>query len=100
MLAYSLTKSALHTMTQALARDLAGDGITVNLIAPGYFNTWRNRFDWASPQAMEEKGKQYIPVGRIGEPRDCGGAALLLCSDAGSYITGQILYVDGGLSIK
>jgi NAD(P)-dependent dehydrogenase (short-subunit alcohol dehydrogenase family) len=100
MLAYSLTKSALHTMTQALARDLAPDGITVNLLAPGYFDTWRNRFDWSSPQDMAEKGKQYIPLGRIGQPQDCAGAALLLCSNAGSYITGQTIYVDGGLSVK
>jgi NAD(P)-dependent dehydrogenase (short-subunit alcohol dehydrogenase family) len=100
MLAYSLTKSALHTMTQALARDLAADNITVNLIAPGYFNTWRNRNDWTNPQEMEQKGKQYVPLGRIGESNDCAGAAVLLCSDAGAYITGQTLYVDGGLSIK
>lgn len=100
MLGYSLTKSALHTMTRALARDLAPDGITVNLISPGYFDTWRNRFDWKSKTEMEQKGKEYVPLGWIGRPEDCGGAAVLLCSDAGQYITGQTLFVDGGLSVK
>jgi len=100
MLGYSLTKSALHTMTRALARDLAPDGTTVNLISPGYFDTWRNRFDWKSKSEMEQKGKEYVPLGWIGQPEDCGGAAVLLCSDAGQYITGQTLFVDGGLSVK
>jgi NAD(P)-dependent dehydrogenase (short-subunit alcohol dehydrogenase family) len=100
MLGYSLTKSALHTMTRALARDLAPDRITVNLICPGYFDTWRNRFDWKSKAEMEQKGKDYVPLGWIGRPEDCGGAAVLLCSDAGQYITGQTLFVDGGLSVK
>ena len=49
---------------------------------------------------MEQKGKEYVPLGWIGRPEDCGGAAVLLCSDAGQYITGQTLFVDGGLSVK
>lgn len=99
MLSYSLSKSALHTMTRALARDLSKHGITVNLIAPGWIaNTWRNRDDFPTPEAKEEYGKR-IPLGRIGEPEDMAGVALLLCSEAGSYITGQSIFVDGGLSV-
>lgn len=98
MLSYSVTKAALKNMTTALARALARDGITVNMIAPGYFNTYRNRFDLKTPQDLAERGKRVVPVGRIGEPKDCAGAALLLCSEAGGYMTGQTLHIDGGMS--
>ena len=98
MLAYAMSKVALANMTIALARDLAPVGITVNMIAPGYFNTLRN------PRLHSEAGRRdagsRIPAGRVGEPRDVAGAALALCSPAGQYITGQVLYVDGGLSVK
>ncbi len=95
MMSYSLSKAALEKMTMTLANRLARDNITVNLIAPGYFDTVRNEKD--RPRMAEiAKG---IPVGRIGQPEDCGGIALLLCSEAGAYITGQSIYVDGGLSV-
>lgn len=96
LLAYSLSKAAIEKLTTALARELARDQITVNTIAPGWFNTWRNRGDFTSPQDMIEKGR-HIPIGRIGQPQDCAGVTLLLCSDAGSYITGQTIYVSGGM---
>jgi gluconate 5-dehydrogenase len=99
MLAYSMSKAALDNMTRALARNLAKEGITVNAIAPGYFNTWRNREDFPNHEEVERRG-QWVPVGRVGLPEDCGGAALLLCSEAGSYITGQIVYVDGGMTAR
>jgi NAD(P)-dependent dehydrogenase (short-subunit alcohol dehydrogenase family) len=95
MLPYSLTKAALEKLTTALSRDLARDQITVNTIAPGWFNTLRNRHDLSSPQIVAERGKN-VPIGRVGEPDDCAGVALLLCSDAGAYITGQTIYVSGG----
>jgi len=100
MLAYSMSKAALENLTRGLGRILAGDGITVNLLCPGYFNTWRNRDDFKTPQDLIERGRQYVPMGRIGEGEDCAGIALLLASDAGSYITGQTIYVDGGMSVK
>ena len=98
MLAYAMSKVALESMTVALARDLAKDGVTVNSLAPGYFDTIRNP-QLKSPEERERAGK-WLPIGRVGQPEDAGGAALLLCSDAGQYITGQTLYVDGGMSIR
>jgi NAD(P)-dependent dehydrogenase (short-subunit alcohol dehydrogenase family) len=95
MLSYSLSKAALEKFTIALAKSLAKDQITVNNIAPGWFNTLRNRHDLATPQIVKERGKN-VPIGRVGEPEDCAGIAMLLCSDAGSYITGQTIYVAGG----
>src|SRR5947209_11013309 len=100
MLPYAMSKAALANMTRVLARQHAGEGITANLIAPGWFNTYRNRGDFPMPGALAEKGRRHIPIGRIGEPRDAAGLALLLCSPAGEYITGQTVYVDGGLSAK
>ncbi len=98
MLAYSLAKAGLEKMTIALARDLGAGNITVNLIAPGWIQTHRTRNDFKSPQDLVEKGKKANPLGRIGQPDDFHGIALLLCSDAGAYITGQTIYVDGGMS--
>jgi NAD(P)-dependent dehydrogenase (short-subunit alcohol dehydrogenase family) len=98
MLPYSMSKAALVHLTTALAKDLARDGITVNTIAPGYFNTYRNRNELGTEEQRRKAGERHIPAGRVGEPNDVAGAALLLCSDAGAYITGQTLYVDGGLT--
>lgn len=97
MLPYSLSKACMEKLTKALSRDLAKDGITVNCIAPGWINTWRNRNDFQNDEDKVTKGK-HVPVGRVGEPEDFGGIAVLLCSKAGEYITGQNIYVDGGMS--
>jgi NAD(P)-dependent dehydrogenase (short-subunit alcohol dehydrogenase family) len=100
MLPYSLCKAALHKLTMALARDLAADQITVNQIAPGWIDTVRTGHNFSSPEDKVEKGKKAIPLGRVGEPSDFVGVILLLCSDAGSYITGQSIHVDGGWSAR
>jgi glucose 1-dehydrogenase len=100
MLPYSLCKAAMEKLTRALARDLAGDQVTVNLIAPGWINTQRTEQNFSSPQDKAEKGKKAVPIGRVGEPSDFGGVILLLCSNAGEYITGQSIYVDGGMSAR
>jgi NAD(P)-dependent dehydrogenase (short-subunit alcohol dehydrogenase family) len=95
-LPYGMTKSALAHMTQSLARELTRDGVTINCIAPGWFDTLRNaKF---ITQQNREEAKRAIPVGRHGNDFDCAGFALLLCSDAGLYITGQTITVDGGLT--
>lgn len=100
MLTYAMSKAALENMTKALAQDLAKDGVTVNLIAPGYFNTWRNREHLRTPEDRAREAARWVPMGRIGEPEEVAGTALLLCSEAGGYITGQSIYVDGGMGLR
>ena len=98
MLPYSLSKAAIPKMTKALARAYGKEGITVNCIAPGWIaSTHRNRNDFANEEE-KVRGGQRVTVGRVGEPQDIAGTALLLCTAAGEYITGQTIYVDGGMS--
>jgi len=98
MLVYSSLKNAQTGMILSLARQLAPHGITANNLAPGVILTDRNKGRLADA-TYAEKILGSIPAGRFGEPQDCAGAALLLCSEAGRYITGQNLYVDGGMSL-
>ncbi len=99
MLAYSMSKGALENMTRALSRDLAEHNTTVNILCPGYFDTWRNRDEFPNEEEKKKRG-QWVPMKRVGDPEDCAGIALLLCSEAGNYITGQTIYVDGGISTR
>ena len=95
MMTYSLSKGALEKMTAGLAGELAHDQITINCIAPGWINnTVRNGSTDAA--TLAEWGKR-VPIGRLGEPSDFDGVTLLLCGPAGDYITGQSIFVDGGL---
>ena len=95
MLVYSASKAGQRMMAQSLAGQLAKDGITVNNMAPGVIATDRNVEALADPVYARQVADS-IPVGFYGEPQDCAGAVLLLCSEEGRYITGQSLYVDGG----
>ena len=95
MLVYSASKAGQRMMAQSLAGQLAKDGITVNNMAPGVIATDRN-VEALSDPAYAKQVADSIPCGFYGEPKDCAGAVLLLCSDEGRYITGQSLYVDGG----
>ena len=93
MFAYAGTKAAQFNWAMSLARQFGGQGVTVNNLAPGAILTARNR----EQMAVEgEALTQRIPAGRLGMPDDLVGAALLLCSDAGGYINGVNLFVDGG----
>lgn len=96
MLVYAGTKAAQHNWMLNLARQFGDRGVTINNLAPGTIATARNREQLAveGPELVKR-----IPVGRLGTPDDLVGAALLLCSDAGRYITGANLYVDGGRNI-
>jgi len=96
MLVYAGTKAAQLNWAWNLARQFGGQGVTVNNLAPGAILTARNRAQMA---AEAEALVQRIPTGRLGHPDDLTGAALLLCSDAGSYINGINLFVDGGRSV-
>jgi NAD(P)-dependent dehydrogenase (short-subunit alcohol dehydrogenase family) len=99
MFPYSISKGGLEKITRGLAREMARDNVTINQIAPGWISqTHRNRHSLTSPAVVEDLGKKNIPVGRLGNPNDFRGIILLLCSDAGHYITGQSIFIDGGLS--
>jgi NAD(P)-dependent dehydrogenase (short-subunit alcohol dehydrogenase family) len=97
VLAYSVAKAALHQLTRVLAVEWMRHGIRVNALAPGYIRTDLNRefLDSSSGAAMVKRN----PMRRAGEPGELDGALLLLASDAGSYINGEVLVVDGGHSI-
>ncbi len=97
MASYAMTRASLGNLTRSLAKKYARHGITVNCIAPGWFDTYRNRGNFKDEADKIARGK-HVAVGRIGEPVDCAGMCLLLCSAAGEYITGQTLLIDGGLS--
>lgn len=99
MLIYAASKAAQRNMVQSLALQLAKDGITVNNIAPGVIYTDRN-VEALSNAAYAQKVTDLIPVGFYGAPADCVGMARLLCSDAGRYITGQSIFIDGGKSVQ
>ena len=95
--AYSTTKSAVHMLTRHLARTLAGERITVNAIAPGPFDSKMMAFALNDPAAREAIAAS-VPLGRIGEPGDVAGTAIFLSSKAGSYLTGTVIPVDGGIT--
>jgi glucose 1-dehydrogenase len=98
MLVYSSFKHAQTGLVLGLAAQLAPRGVTINNLAPGVIATDRNAAALANPE-YAEKVRAAIPARRFGGPADCAGAALLLCSDAGAYVTGQNLFVDGGLGL-
>jgi NAD(P)-dependent dehydrogenase (short-subunit alcohol dehydrogenase family) len=98
MLIYGAAKAAQHHMVRNLARVVGPHGVTVNNLAPGVIETERNAAALADPDRCESV-RAKIPSGIFGQPEDCVGAALLLCSDAGCYMTGANIVVDGGLSI-
>ncbi len=95
---YAATKSAQVNLAINLAKHYAWRGITVNNLAPGLIDTDRNS-DLKADGAVYERLLQTIPAKRAGSPQDCAWPALLLCSPAGSYITGADLLVDGGLHL-
>jgi len=92
---YSASKGAIITLTRDLAVKWAKRGIRVNAIAPGFFDT---RLSHALLEKTLEQVEKTTPMGRIGQPGELGGVAVFLASAASSYITGQILAVDGGLT--
>jgi NAD(P)-dependent dehydrogenase (short-subunit alcohol dehydrogenase family) len=96
--AYIASKGAVESLTRELARQWAADGIRVNALAPGVFPTEIN----AGPlkdDARREGLVARIPMGRMGEPADIAGVAVFLASEASRYITGQVLPLDGGMTV-
>ncbi len=98
MAVYAASKAALANLILNLALQVAPHGVTANTLAPGVIVTPRNSSALSDP-AYAEKMRQTIPAGVFGSVDDCAQAALMLCSEAGRYITGQTLHVDGGMHI-
>ncbi|MCB1379125.1 MAG: SDR family oxidoreductase [Alphaproteobacteria bacterium] len=94
---YTAAKGAVVGFTRAASAELGGSGIRVNAIAPGYFVTDLNK-ERLKDEAFAGKIKGRTPAGRWGDPSELGGPVVFLLSPASSYVNGQLLYVDGGMS--
>lgn len=97
VLPYAMSKGGLTMMTRGLAAEWGEHGVRVNSIAPGFILTDMTRKLWADP-TMNAWGLANTPLRRLGEVDDLIGAALFLASKASSFMTGQVMYVDGGFS--
>ena len=93
---YSASKAGIIGLTKSVAQELAPRGITVNAVAPGFIET---EMTGALPEAVQEHAKQSIPLGRFGKTEDVAAAVGFLASEAASYLTGQVLCVDGGMAM-
>ncbi len=93
---YSASKAGLIGFTKSLAREVSSRGVRVNALAPGFIDTSMTD---KIPEEAKEKLKTGIPLGRTGSPEEVAKAALFLASDLSSYITGEILKVDGGMGM-
>jgi 2-hydroxycyclohexanecarboxyl-CoA dehydrogenase len=96
---YAASKGGVIGLTKALARDLAGNGITVNTIPPSLVDTPMARDAEARGLVNVDVMAKMVPLGRAGTPDDIAAACSFLCSDSGSYITGQVIGVNGGMYI-
>ena len=95
---YATSKAAVHQLTRVCATELAPNNVRVNAIAPGRFYSKMTEFLSSNQEAFEEE-LQTIPMRRWGEARDIVGVAIMLASDAGGFITGQVIPVDGGTTL-
>jgi 3-oxoacyl-[acyl-carrier protein] reductase len=91
---YSASKAGLIGLSKSLAREVARDNVTVNVICPGFMDTPMVR---GVPAAVQEKLVAQIPLGRFGEPHAVGEAVAYLSGRGGDYVTGQVLHVNGGM---
>jgi gluconate 5-dehydrogenase len=93
---YIASKGGLAALVRALASETGPYGVTSNAIAPGFFMTEANRRMFNA--AGGERWRSRVPMGRFARPEEIAGAAVFLASDAGSYVNGHTLVVDGGVS--
>lgn len=91
---YSATKAALIGFTKSLAKEVGSRGITVNAVAPGFIDTPMTQ---GLPEDIKEAYKKQIPLGRFGSPEDVANAVLFLASEKASYVTGEVINVNGGM---
>ncbi len=97
MVPYAASKAALGQMTRALAMEWGPRGVRVNAIAPGFILSEFNQPIW-SHETMQAWGRANTPLVRLGAPADLVGTAVFLASPASAFLTGQIIYVDGGIT--
>jgi 3-oxoacyl-[acyl-carrier protein] reductase len=93
---YAASKAGIIGFTKSLARELGSRGVRANVVAPGYVKT---QLTDVLPEEATEAMLSNTPLGRLGEPEDVAGAVRFLCSDEASFITGEVLLVDGGLGM-
>jgi 3-oxoacyl-[acyl-carrier protein] reductase len=93
---YAASKAGIIGFTKALARELGTRGVRANVVAPGYIDT---RLTQAISEDMRDLMLANTPLGRFGSPEDVAAAVRFLCSDEASFITGEVLLVDGGLGM-
>ena len=93
---YAASKAGIIGFTKSLARELGSRGVRANVVAPGYVKT---QLTDVLPEEATQAMLQNTPLGRLGEPEDIAGAVRFLCSDEASFITGEVLLVDGGLGM-
>jgi NAD(P)-dependent dehydrogenase (short-subunit alcohol dehydrogenase family) len=97
VLPYAMSKAGISMMTRGLALEWGPRGVRVNALAPGFILTDLTRRLWSDP-VMQEWGRRNTPLIRLGEVEDLIGAAVFLASPASAFMTGQVVYVDGGIS--
>jgi 3-oxoacyl-[acyl-carrier protein] reductase len=91
---YAASKAGIIGLTKSTAKEVGSRGITCNAVAPGWIQTQMTEH---LPAEMAERVVKQVPLGRLGQPEDIAGVVAFLCSDAASYVTGQVIVVDGGL---
>ena len=93
---YAASKAGIIGFTKSIARELGSRGVRANVVAPGYINT---RLTDVLPQEARDAMLANTPLGKLGDPEDIAGAVRFLSSDEASFITGEVLLVDGGLGM-
>ncbi len=95
---YSVSKAALISLTQVMAREWGPDGVRANALCPGFVQTKFSRVLWQDEAAMDDLNAR-LPLGRIGQPEEMAGLAVFLASEASSYCTGGVFLADGGYRV-
>jgi gluconate 5-dehydrogenase len=96
---YAATKGAINQLMRVMAHEAAADGVTVNAVAPGYMDTELTRQYLADHPGRREELISLIPAGRFARIEEVVGPVLFLCSEQAGFITGTVLYIDGGRSV-
>jgi 3-oxoacyl-[acyl-carrier protein] reductase len=94
---YAASKAGLIGMTRSIAKELGSKNVTANVVAPGFTHTEMTE---ALPEAIKDNVVNLIPLKRMGEPAEIAAAVGFLTADAASYVTGQVLAVDGGMTMS